>query len=275
MIGKLIRIARKNPLAAPAVLVVLWLLVAAVFAPQLATHDPNRQNFVALFQPPSATHYLGTDELGRDIYSRVVFGARVSVTVGLLAVVLGGVVGIGTGLLAGYFGGALDSVLMRFIDVLLAFPGILLAILIAAVLGAGLVPIIIAIALYSVPTFARVARSSTLSVREREYVEAARAAGAGHVRIIVQHVLLNSFGPVLVYATMLMGTAILTAAALSFLGVGISPPTAEWGSMINAARAYMRQAPHLILGPGVAVFVTVLAFNILGDVLRDALDPKS
>ncbi len=265
----------RNRLTIPALLIVALLLVAAIFAPQLATHEPNRQNFLAIMQPPNAQHWLGTDELGRDIYSRVLYGARISVTVGILAVLLGGLTGILVGLVAGFYGRTLDAVLMRVIDVLLAFPGILLAILLAAVLGAGLVPVIIAVAAYSVPSFARIMRSSVLSVRAQEYVEAARACGAGDLRLIVRHVFLNSFGPVLVYATLLMGSAILTAAALSFLGVGISPPTPEWGAMISTARNYMRQAPHIIYGPGAAIFLTVLAFNILGDALRDVFDPKS
>ncbi len=265
----------RNPLSSIAMLVVVGLLVAAVFAPQLATHQPNRQDFRAVLQPPSQQHYLGTDEIGRDIYSRVIYGARISVTVGVLSVLLGGLVGITVGLLAGFQGGALDSVLMRLIDVLLAFPGILLAILLATALGAGLVPVIIAVAAYSVPTFARVMRGSVLAVRSREFVEAARAAGARNWRLLVRHVFLNAFSPVLVYATLLMGGAILTAAALSFLGVGVAPPAPEWGAMISTARSHMRQAPHVILGPGLAIFLTVLAFNILGDALRDALDPKS
>lgn len=265
----------RSPLTAAAVLVVVLLLMAAVFAPQLATHQPNRQDFRAVLQPPSGAHWLGTDEIGRDIFSRVLYGARVSVTVGILSVGLGGLVGVLVGLISGFYGGAVDSVLMRLIDVLLAFPGILLAILLATALGAGLVPVIIAVAAYSVPTFARVMRGSVLSVRTREFVEAARAAGVRDATLLVRHIFLNSFAPVLVYATLLMGGAILTAAALSFLGVGVAPPTPEWGAMISTARTYMRQAPHVILGPGVAIFLTVLAFNVLGDAIRDALDPKN
>lgn len=264
----------RNSLTVPALLVLLALLVAALFAPQLATHQPNRQDFVAMLQPPSAAHWLGTDELGRDIFSRVLFGARISVTVALLAVGLGSLVGVAVGLVAGFYGGTIDNLLMRVIDVLLAFPGILLALLIASTMGAGLTSIVVAVAAYSVPTFARIMRGSVLAVKSREFVEAARAAGSGTHRILLQHILLNSFTPVLVYATLLMGSAILTAAALSFLGVGIRPPTAEWGAMISAGRSFMRRAPHIILGPGVAIFSTVLAFNILGDALRDTLDPK-
>lgn len=193
-----------NRLTWPALLIVLGLIVAALFAPQLATHQPNRQDFLAMLAPPSAEHWLGTDELGRDIFSRVLYGARISVTVAVIAVGLGGLVGVGVGLIAGYFGGAADNVLMRIIDVLLAFPGILLAILIATTMGAGLTSIIIAVAVYSVPTFARIMRSAVLSVKSREFVEAARAAGSRTLPLLLRHILLNSFTPVLVYATLLM-----------------------------------------------------------------------
>lgn len=264
----------RNWLTWPALAVLVALVAAAVFAPQLATHQPNRQDFLAMLQPPSSAHWLGTDELGRDIYTRVLYGARISVTVALLAVGLGGLVGVIIGLFAGFLGGAVDNVLMRMIDILLAFPGILLALLIASTMGAGLTSIIVAVAANSVPTFARIMRSSVLAVKGREFVEAARAAGSRTLNIMVRHIFLNSFTPVLVYATLLMGSAILTAAALSFLGVGLRPPTAEWGAMISAGRSFMRQAPHIILGPGVAIFLTVLSFNILGDALRDTLDPK-
>jgi ABC-type dipeptide/oligopeptide/nickel transport system permease subunit len=265
---------RRSRLAGPAAAFVGLLVLTAAFAPLLATHSPTRQDFRAVLVAPSAEHWFGTDELGRDIYSRVVFGARISVTVAVLAVGLGGVVGVIIGLVAGYVGGTTDDVFMRLIDVLLAFPGILLAILIAAILGSGLFPVVLAVAIYSVPTFARVMRSSVLSIKHRAYVEGARAAGASDARILTSHVLVNAFGPVLVYATLLMGTAILTAAALSFLGVGVAPPTPEWGAMINAGRSVMRDGPHVVLFPGIAIFLTVLSFNILGDALRDAYDPK-
>ncbi len=265
---------RRSRLSGPAMAIVLALFATALLAPRLATHSPTRQDFRAVLHPPSAEHWFGTDELGRDVYSRVVYGARISVTVAVLAVGLGAFVGVLLGLIAGYSGGAADNVLMRIIDVLLAFPGILLAILIAAILGSGVFPVILAVATYSVPTFARVMRSSVLSVKHRDYVEGAKSAGASDLRVITRHVLLNSFGPVLVYATLLMGTAILTAAALSFLGVGVAPPTPEWGAMISAGRIVMRDAPHVVLFPGIAIFLTVLGFNALGDALRDALDPR-
>ncbi len=265
---------RRSRLAGPAAAFVLLLLLAAVFAPLLATHSPTRQDFRAVLTPPSGEHWFGTDELGRDVYSRVVHGARISVTVAVLAVGFGTIVGVLIGLAAGYVGGAVDDVLMRAIDILLAFPGILLAILIAAILGSGLFPVVLAVGIYSVPTFARVMRSSVLSIKEREYVEGARAAGASDLRIVLRHILVNAFGPVLVYATLLMGTAILTAAALSFLGVGVAPPTPEWGAMISSGRSVMRDGAHVVLFPGIAIFLTVLSFNVLGDALRDAFDPK-
>lgn len=265
---------RRSRLAAPAAAFILVLFATAILAPQLSTHSPTRQNFRAVLAPPSAENWFGTDELGRDVYSRVVHGARISVTVAVLAVGLGTLVGVLIGLAAGYVGGAIDDLLMRAIDILLAFPGILLAILIAAILGSGMFPVVLAVAVYSVPTFARVMRSSVLSIKEREYVEGARAAGASDVRIVLRHILVNAFGPVLVYATLLMGTAILTAAALSFLGVGVAPPTPEWGAMISAGRSVMRDGAHVVLFPGIAIFLTVLSFNVLGDALRDAFDPK-
>jgi len=274
LITKLRSQARGNGLSVLAGFFVVLLFSTAAFAPVIATHAPTRQNFGSVLQPPSAEHRLGTDELGRDVFSRIVHGARISVMIGIMAVGLGALIGISLGLLAGFYGGVVDNVIMRFIDVLLAFPGILLAILIAAVLGAGLVPVILAVAIFSVPTFARLMRGSVLSVKQRDYVEAARAAGASDGRILGSHILVNCFGPVLVYATLLMGDAILTAAALSFLGVGVAPPTPEWGAMISTARSYMRSAPHVVLVPGVAIFLTVLAFNILGDALRDVFDPK-
>lgn len=247
----------------------------AILAPWIATHDPIYQDFRRILEPPSREHWLGTDELGRDVFSRIVYGARISFTVGVAAVALGAAVGVAIGLFAGFYGGRFDSIAMRAIDVLLAFPGILLAILVAAVLGSGLLPVILAVAIYSVPTFARLTRGAALAVSQREYVEAARAAGARDPRILIRHVLANCFGPILVYATLLMGSAILTAASLSFLGVGVPPPTPEWGAMISTGRNYMRQAPHVVVAPGMAIFVTVLAFNVLGDALRDALDPRT
>ena len=264
----------RNPLTWPALVVLLALVVAAVFAPQLATHQPNRQDFLAILQPPSAEHWLGTDELGRDIYTRVLYGARISVTVALLAVGLGGAVGILIGLLAGFFGGATDNVLMRIIDVLLAFPGIVLAIGVVAVLGSSMMNVIIAVAIFSVPAFARLVRGSTLAIKRMTYIEAMHSIGARDSNIIFRHILPGTISPIVVYGTMRVGTSIITAASLSFLGLGAQPPTPEWGAMLNEARADMLIAPHVAIFPSLAIFFTVLAFNLLGDGLRDALDPK-
>jgi peptide/nickel transport system permease protein len=274
-IRRVARQLRKTPVRILAALVVLVVLLMAAFAAQIAAQDPTRMRFGHFLEPPGPQHILGTDEAGRDVFSRVVHGARVSIIVGVLSVALGAVIGVSLGLLAGYYRGSLDAFVVWLIDVLLAFPGILLALLIAAALGAGLGPIVIAIGVFSVPTFARLTRGSALSARQREYVEAARAAGASDPRILVKHVLLNSFGPILVYATLVIGRAILTEASLSFLGIGVPPPTPAWGSMVSAGQNYMRGAPHVVLFPGIAIVVTVLAFNILGDALRDALDPKT
>ena len=267
-------ILRKSKLTAISGLLVVSILVVAIFAPQIATYDPLKGNFRAMLESPTREHIFGTDELGRDIFSRVVYGARISILIGLMALVVGLTVGVTIGLLSGYFGGAIDLVAMRFIDILLSFPGILLAILISSTFGAGLFSVVLAIGLYSVPTFSRVARGSALVVKETGYVEAAKAIGASTPRILLRHVLANILGPILVYSTLRMGTAVLTTAFLSFLGVGVSPPTPEWGLMVNTARNFMRDAPHVILFPGLAIFVTVLVFNLLGDGLRDLFDVK-
>ncbi len=265
---------RKSKLTAISAVLVLFILVIALFAPQIAPSDPISGNYRIMLQPPTREHLFGTDELGRDIFSRVVYGARISILIGLMALVVGLLVGVTIGLTTGYFGGVVDLVGMRFIDILLSFPGILLAILISSTFGAGLFPVILAIGIYSVPTFSRVTRGSVLVIKEMGYVEAARAIGASTPRIMLRHILVNIFGPILVYSTLRMGSAVLTTAFLSFLGVGVSPPTPEWGLMVNTARNFMREAPHVILFPGMAIFVTVLVFNLLGDGLRDLFDVK-
>jgi len=271
----MIRRFRENPFSAAAAVLILGLFLIAIFAPQLAPYGSNDQDYAHVLEPPSVKHWFGTDQLGRDVMSRIIYGSRISLVVSVLAVALGASVGVLVGLLAGYWGGTVDLLVGRVIDILLSFPGILLAMLIAATMQAGMHAVVIAVAVYSVPTFARLSRSAALEVKEREYVEAAKAAGASEMRVIVNHVLLNSFGPILVYATLLLGSAILTAAALSFLGVGVPPPAPEWGAMISSGRGDMRHAPHIVFFPGMAIFVAVLAFNILGDALRDVLDPKS
>ena len=264
-----------NPISAFALIVVIVLAVVAVIGPAIAPYDPLRPDFRRIAEPPSAQHWFGTDQNGRDILSRIIHGTRISVSIGVAAVLLGLAVGTTMGLVAGYFGGRVDSILMRAVDVMLAFPGILLAILIISVLGSSVLNIIIALAVFSVPTFARVSRGSALTLRTLDYVQAARAVGGSPMRVLLRHVLPNAWAPVVVYGTLRCATAILGGAALSFLGLGISPPTPEWGLMVSQGREIMRSAPHVMLFPGLAIFITVLAVNLLGDVLRDVMDPKT
>ena len=252
----------------------LILLICAIFAPWLAPVDPYFQDYTAVLAPPgSADHLLGTDQFGRDLLSRVLYGARLSLFVGLASVILGLVFGVLLGLLAGYFT-HLDRPIMGFVDVLIAFPGILLAIAIVAAIGTGLVNVVFAVAIFSVPTFARITRGAVLSVRSRDFVTAAQSLGAQHTRILLRTILPNILSPLIVYGSLRLATSILTAATLSFLGLGAQPPSAEWGAMINDGRTYLSTARHLSVVPGVAIFITVLAFNLLGDSLRDALDPR-
>ncbi len=250
------------------------LLFCAVFAPWLAPADPYFQDYSAvLASPGSPGHLLGTDQFGRDVLSRVLYGARLSLFVGFTSVLLGLVFGVLLGLMAGYFS-RLDRPIMGFVDILIAFPGILLAIAIVAALGTGLINVVFAVAIFSVPTFARITRGSVLAVRSRDYVTAAQSLGAPHVRILARTILPNILSPIIVYGSLRLATSILTAATLSFLGLGAQPPSAEWGAMINDGRTFLSTARHLSIVPGVAIFLTVLAFNLLGDSLRDALDPR-
>ncbi|SDM18962.1 nickel transporter permease [Sediminibacillus halophilus] len=255
-------------------LIILLLLVVAAMAPVVATHDPTDQQLLDRYLAPSGDHWLGTDELGRDIYSRIVYGTRISIQIGLIAVGISAVIGILLGGIAGYFGRWIDQIIMRVIDILMAFPSILLAIALVAVLGASLTNAMIAIGIVGVPQFARIVRSTVLSVKETEYIEAARAIGAKNNRILFQHVLPNCLAPIIVQATLSIGTAILDAAGLSFLGLGAQPPSPEWGAMLSDGRAALQTAPWVVAFPGLAIFLVVLGFNLFGDGLRDALDPR-
>ncbi|GGB54027.1 ABC transporter permease subunit [Virgibacillus dakarensis] len=254
--------------------IILILILTAIFAPMIATHNPIEQNIIDRYQAPSSDHLLGTDELGRDIFSRIVHGSRISIQIGVIAVGIALIVGVLLGGIAGYFGRWVDQIIMRIIDIMMAFPSILLAIALVAVLGPSLRNAMIAVGIVGVPQFARIVRSAVLSVKETEYVEAARAIGAKHGRVLMQHVLPNCLAPIIVQTTLSIGTAILDAAGLSFLGLGAQPPTPEWGAMLSDGRAALQNAPWVVAFPGIAIFFVVLGFNLFGDGLRDALDPR-
>ena len=266
---------RQQHVALVAAVFVLLLVFIAIIAPYIAPYDPeNYFDYDALNAGPSAAHWFGVDSLGRDILSRILVGSRISLTAGLVSVVIGAVIGTLFGLLAGYYEGWWDRIVMRISDVLFAFPGILLAIGVVAILGNGMVNVVFAVAIFSIPAFARLVRGNTLALKHLTYIEAARSIGASDWTIIVRHILPGTISSVVVYFTMRIGTSIITAASLSFLGLGAQPPTPEWGAMLNEARADMTMAPHVAIFPSLAIFFTVLAVNLLGDGLRDALDPK-
>jgi peptide/nickel transport system permease protein len=264
----------KNRLAAFGLLTLILLVLVAIFADQLARYPINAQDVANRFAPPSSDHWFGTDDLGRDVYSRVVMGSRVSLQVGAVAVGISLVAGTLLGLLAGYRGGWLDAAAMRTMDVLFSFPVVLLAIALVAVLGPSLRNTMIAVGIVFTPIFARVVRGSVLSVREELYVRAVRSLGASDSRIILRHVLPNVAAPIIVQASLSLAFAILTEAALSYVGVGVQPPQPAWGLMLADAQRFMAQGWWLSVFPGAAIFVTVMAFNLLGDGLRDALDPR-
>ena len=253
------------------VLAAIWAIAA--LAPVVATHDPLRQS-ADLLEGPSAKHWMGTDEFGRDLFSRIVYGGRISLSVGIIAVTIAVLAGSTLGLVAGYLGGIVDTILMRFIDGLMAFPSIILAILIMAVLGPNLVNVMIAVGISAVPWYARTVRGSTLSVMQAQFVESAKAVGSSGGRIIVRHILPNVAAPIIVLGTLGMATSILAIAGLSFLGLGAHPPSPEWGAMLSSARTYMGRASWYAAFPGLAIMVSVLAMNIIGDALRDILDPR-
>lgn len=255
--------------------VVVVLVLTAVFAPLIATHDTTAINTAMRFAPPSAEHWFGTDALGRDVFSRLVFGARISLEVGIIVVAVSAFIGIILGALAGYYGGWLDRLLSGYIfNVFLAFPGLLLAIALVAFLGAGLGKLILALCIIGWVGYARVMRGQVLKVREYDYVQAAKALGASDLRILSVHIFPNAIQPLIVQASLGMAGAVLSEASLSFLGLGIPPPAPSWGTMIEEARLYLSQAPHILFFPGIAIALTVLAFNFIGDGLREYLDPK-
>ncbi|RFU60750.1 nickel transporter permease [Peribacillus glennii] len=265
---------KKNKLAIVGFSIVVFFILLAIFAPLLAPHDIAKQELANKHIPPSAEHWFGTDEFGRDILSRIIYGARISLWVGFLSVAGSVIVGSFLGIIAGYYGKWIDAIISRIFDIILAFPSILLAIAVVSVLGPSLRNALIAIAIINVPTFGRLLRSRVLSVKEEEYVTAAKAIGMKDSRILIHHILPNSLAPIIVQGTLAIATAIIECAALGFLGMGAQPPTPEWGKMLADSRAFIIEAPWTVLFPGLAIMLTVLGFNLMGDGLRDALDPR-
>jgi len=272
--GYLLHRYARNRLALVGLWVVLGIVAVALFASWVAPASPIKPDFGNLLRSPSAAHPMGTDDLGRDVLSRVIFGARTALLAGVLSVGIAVLAGLSLGLLSGYYGGRLDDLLMRLTDAMLSFPFLVLALALAAVLGAGLDKALLAIGIVFTPRFIRLARAQVLGEREQNYVEAARAMGVGDGRIIWRHILPNSVSPIVVQASLDMAGAITAEATLSFLGLGTQPPTPSWGSMLNIAQAYLGTAPWMAVWPGLAIFITVLALNLLGDGLREALDPR-
>ena len=269
-----VRNFRKQRLALVAGTFLVVLVAVAALAPWLVPYEENFFDYDMLNAPPNAAHWLGVDSLGRDVLSRILMGARMSLAAGFISVAVGTVTGSILGLLAGYYEGWWERIIMRLCDVLFAFPGILLAIAIVAILGGGMTNVIVAVAIFSIPTSARLVRGNTLALKRQTYVEAARSLGARDRTIILRHIFPGTVATVVVYASLRIGTSIITASSLSFLGLGAQPPMPEWGAMLSDARAELGTAPHVALFPSLAIFFTVLAFNLLGDGLRDALDPK-
>jgi peptide/nickel transport system permease protein len=266
---------RRQPLGAAGGLVVILMIFAALFADQIDMYDPEVNDFGAMLVAPSLDHLFGTDEFGRDIYSRIVHGARTAMLVGFTAAILGSTIGLLIGVTSAYFGGWVDIIVQRVVDILIAFPSIILALAIVIILGRGVGPVIIAITIPLIPNCARVVRSSALAIREIPYVDAARAMGFGHARIVLRHISPNIMAPYLIMLTTFLGQAILAEASLSYLGLGVQEPTPAWGLMLKSgAEEYAESAPWAVIFPGVAISLAVFGFNLLGDAMRDVLDPK-
>jgi peptide/nickel transport system permease protein len=265
---------KRNKAAMLGLYMLLVLIFCSIFANVIAPYGPDDQLLSRRFIPPSSAHIFGTDNLGRDIFSRVLYGSRISLLVGFVSVSISAAVGTLLGAISGFYGGNTDNIIMRFIDIMMAIPRILLAISIAATLGQGLTNVMIAVGIGSIPGYARIVRASILSVKEQEYVEAAKAIGTSDSRIILKHILPNCMAPIIVQATMSVATSILSASSLSFIGLGVQPPTPEWGSMLSAGRAYIRDQWYIVTFPGLAIMYTIFSINLFGDGLRDALDPR-
>jgi ABC-type dipeptide/oligopeptide/nickel transport system permease subunit len=264
----------RTRLAVPSLAVLVIVALCATFSGPIAPHDPDRQDYKHVLEKPSSTYLLGTDDLGRDILSRIVFGTRISVSVGIVAVGIALAIGVPLGLLAAFIGGVIDDAIMRVIDAMSAFPALVLALGISAALKPGLLTVMLAIGIVYVPQFARLVRGQALSVREQEFVNSARVLGARPLRLMAQHIWPNVTAPIIVQASLRVATAIVTEAGLSFLGVGVPPPAASWGAMLRSSYQYTETAPWLAVFPGAAIFLTVLATNLFGDALRSALDPR-
>lgn len=265
---------RRNRMAMLGLVIIVVLILATLLAPVIAPYGYDDQDVNRAFLGPSMQHLFGTDNLGRDIFSRILYGGRISLTMGLISVSLASVVGIFLGAVAGYYGGKIDDIIMRILDVLMAMPNILLAIAIAAALGPGLVNCMVAVGISTIPRFARVVRGPILALRNQEYIEASIAVNASDARIIFRHVLPNVMAPIIVQATLYIANAVMAASSLSFLGMGVQPPSPEWGAMLSAGRQYIREYWHVVTFPGIAIMLTVFSLNVLGDGLRDALDPR-
>jgi len=271
---RFIRVLISRKLVLFGIIIIFLTFITAVFAPLIAPYDPYKQDLYNDLLNPCKDHLLGTDDLGRDTLSRIIYGSRASLMVGIVAIGLGALIGMSLGLIAGYFGGITDLIIMRFIDMLMAFPLILKALVLSAMLGGGLRDVIIALAIGLIPNYTRMMCGQVISIRQIDYVTAATAIGAGNLRIMLRHLAPNSFAPLLVLMTMMMGHAILAEAGLSFLGVGIAPPGAAWGAMVSEGYQYLLTNPILSIGPGFAIMLLVFSFNMVGDGLRDALDPR-
>ncbi|MFZ3577604.1 nickel transporter permease [Virgibacillus sp. DJP39] len=270
----MIRRVTSSPLTMIGIIIVLIILLTAAFAPLIATHDPSEPAILDKLQPPSAEHYFGTDEVGRDIYSRIVYGTRISLRIGLLVVLISFPIGTILGAIAGYIGGRVDQFIMRITDIFLSFPGIILAMSIAAALGPSIENVLLALAATWWPWYTRIVRSSVLSLKNLEFIEASRALGANPFRILFKEIIPNSIAPATIQASLDLGMVILAAAGLSFIGLGAQPPSPEWGAMLSNSREILRDAWWAATFPGVAILITVLGFNLLGDGLNDVLDPK-
>lgn len=269
-----LRIKNKNPGLFLSAGVLIFFMLSAIFAGYIAPHNPEKANLELRLKEPCHEYPFGTDHLGRCILSRIIFGARVSLSVGLLVVSSSLILGLTIGTLSGYYGGWLDEIVMRVVDAFLAFPSLLLALGIAGLFGAGFMNLVMALIIVDWAGYARLARSSVMAVKEQDYIKAAKGLGTGDLHVILHHVIPNVMSPLIVMATIGMGYVILSAAGLSFLGFGVQPPTPEWGSMLNEGKIYIRSAPYIMIFPGIAIMITVLAFNYLGDELRDLLDPR-